>query len=44
MAQDVAHLHFEVATPDRQTKYCPSTEAFPFAGWLFRRPDGFRGY
>jgi hypothetical protein len=38
---DVAHLHYQVITPDRAKKYCPSEEPLPFSGWLFRRPDGF---
>ena len=35
---DVHHLHYQIVTKDRKTKYCPTEELFPFAGWLFRRP------
>jgi hypothetical protein len=35
---DVPHLHYQIITPDRNTKYCPSEENFPRSGWLFRRP------
>ena len=35
---DVAHLHYQVVTEDRKTKYCLTVEAFPGAGWLFARP------
>ncbi len=38
---DVPHLHYQVVTKDRKTKYCPTDEPFPSAGWLFRRPAGF---
>ena len=36
---DVAHLHYQVLTRDRQTKFCPTTEQFPYNGWLFRPPN-----
>lgn len=35
---DVAHLHYQIVTADRKTKYCPTEEEFPGAGWLFKRP------
>lgn len=35
---DVPHLHYQIVTADRKTKYCPTREPFPFAGWLFQRP------
>jgi hypothetical protein len=41
---DVSHLHYQIITPDRNTKYCPSAEPLPFAGWLFGRPAAFPGY
>jgi murein DD-endopeptidase MepM/ murein hydrolase activator NlpD len=42
---DVPHLHYQVITPDRKVKYCPSDEdGYRHAGWLFRHPTGFPGY
>lgn len=41
---DVPHLHYQIITPDRGTKYCPSGEDLPYSGWLFKRPTGFPGY
>jgi hypothetical protein len=35
---DVPHLHYQIVTVNRATKYCPSTEAFPASGWLFSAP------
>lgn len=35
---DVPHLHYQVVTADRKTKYCPTRESFPGSGWLFQRP------
>ncbi|MBI2907187.1 MAG: M23 family metallopeptidase [Chloroflexi bacterium] len=37
---DVPHLHYQIVSEDRRTKYCPTLEEFPFPGWLFRRPAG----
>lgn len=37
---DVSHLHYQIITPDRRTKYCPTNEDFPLSGWLFGRPSG----
>lgn len=39
---DVPHLHYQVVTRDRRTKFCPTREPFPGSGWLFGRPDTFR--
>ena len=39
---DVPHIHYQVLTRDQKTKYCPTEEPFPSAGWLFRRPAGFQ--
>lgn len=38
---DVAHLHYQIMDADRKTKYCPTQEEFPGAGWLFQRPQDF---
>ncbi len=35
---DVPHLHYQIVTKDRRTKFCPTEEPFPLAGWLFRQP------
>jgi murein DD-endopeptidase MepM/ murein hydrolase activator NlpD len=35
---EVPHLHYQVVTPDRQQKFCPTQEALPNSGWLFGRP------
>jgi len=35
---DVPHLHYQIVTRDRRTKFCPTEEPFPLAGWLFRQP------
>lgn len=40
---DVSHLHYQIVTADRQRKFCPTPEAFPYSGWLFGRPSGFPG-
>ena len=38
---DAPHLHYQVVTRDRGTKFCPTREAFSGAGWLFGKPAGF---
>ncbi len=38
---DVPHLHYQIVTKDRSTKFCPTREQFPSSGWLFQRPEGF---
>lgn len=35
---DVPHLHYQIVIRDRRTKFCPTEEPFPMAGWLFRQP------
>ncbi|MBI2887194.1 MAG: M23 family metallopeptidase [Chloroflexi bacterium] len=35
---DVPHLHYQIMNAERTTKYCPTRERFPGAGWLFQRP------
>jgi hypothetical protein len=39
---DVPHIHYQVVTRDRGTKYCPTSEDGGTAGWLFGRPPGWR--
>lgn len=39
---DVPHVHYQVITRDQKTKYCPTDEPLPLAGWLFHRPAGLR--
>jgi hypothetical protein len=36
---DVSHLHYQITTRDRKTKFCPTFEPFPSNGWLFEPPD-----
>jgi hypothetical protein len=36
---DVAHVHYQVLTKDRKTKFCPTFEPFPYNGWLFEPPN-----
>ena len=38
---DVPHLHYQVVTRDRKTKFCPTREPLPSSGWLFGRPETF---
>lgn len=38
---DVSHLHYQIVTEDRKTKFCPTDEPLRSSGWLFRRPAGF---
>jgi hypothetical protein len=39
---DVPHLHYQIVTADRQTKFCPTPEPFPNSGWLFGRPKDWK--
>jgi hypothetical protein len=36
---EVHHLHYQIVTRDRQTKFCPTREDLPGAGWLFGQPE-----
>lgn len=39
---DVAHVHYQVVTRDRVTKYCPTEEQGGTSAWLFGRPANWR--